>query len=77
METQKPKCCIHECDSRDTQEYRGVGTDNLGRTATFVVQLCEPCKDAAVWSRSHTTPSVKQIVSFLCVNSIPNILRTG
>ena len=41
METQKQQCCVRECDSRDTQEYRGIGTDNLGRSITFVVQLCE------------------------------------
>ena len=55
METQKLKCCVRECDSRDTQEYRGVGTDNLGRSITFVVQLCKPCKDALVGQKAHYT----------------------
>ena len=31
METQKQQCCVRECDSRNTHEHRGVGTDNLGR----------------------------------------------
>ena len=55
MKTQKPKCCVRECDSRDTQEYRGVGTDNRRRSVTFVVQLCEPCKDGIVSQTVHYT----------------------
>ena len=47
METQKQKCCVRECDSRDTHEHRGVGTDNLGRSITFVVQLCEAVQGRA------------------------------
>ena len=31
METQKQQCCVRECDSRNTHEHRGIGTDNLGR----------------------------------------------
>ena len=55
METQKLKCCVRECDSRDTQEYRGIGTDNLGRSITFVVQLCKPCKDEIQSKKVHYT----------------------
>ena len=55
MPTQKPKCCVRECDSRDTQEYRGVGTDNLGKSITFIVQLCKPCKDGIVSQKVHYT----------------------
>ena len=46
METQKPKCCVRDCNSRDTHEHRGRGTDTLGRSITFIVQLCNSCKDA-------------------------------
>ena len=55
METQKQQCCVRECDSRDTHEHRGVGTDNLGRSITFIVQLCDPCKDALVGQKAHYT----------------------
>ena len=55
METQKQQCCVRECDSRDTHEHRGIGTDNLGRSITFVVQLCDPCKDALVKQKAHYT----------------------
>ncbi|RKU10825.1 hypothetical protein C6503_19255 [Candidatus Poribacteria bacterium] len=55
METQKQQCCVRECDSRDTHEHRGVGTDNLGRSMTFVVQLCEPCKDGILSKKVHYT----------------------
>ena len=55
METQKPKCCVRECDSRKTHEHRGVGTDNLGRSITFVVQLCKPCKDEILSKKAHYT----------------------
>ena len=47
METQKPKCCVRDCDSRDTHEHRGKGTDNFGRSIPFIVQLCDPCKERA------------------------------
>ena len=72
METQKQQCCVRECDSRDTHEHRGIGTDNLGRSITFIVQLCKPCKDALQSSRRHTTPSMKPAVSCLCANSTLN-----
>ena len=55
METQKLKCCVRECNSRDTQEYRGIGTNNLGRSITFIVQLCKPCKDALQSKKAHYT----------------------
>ena len=55
METQKQQCCVRECDSRDTHEHRGVGTDNLGRSIAFVVQLCDPCKDALQSKKAHYT----------------------
>ena len=55
METQKQQCCVRECDSRDTQEHRGIGTDNLGRSITFIVQLCKPCKDALQSKKVHYT----------------------
>ena len=55
METQKQQCCVRECDSRDTQEYQGIGTNNLGRTVTFIVQLCKPCKDALQSKKVHYT----------------------
>ena len=55
METQKLKCCVRECNSRDTHEHRGIGTDNLGRSITFVVQLCEPCKDEIQSKKTHYT----------------------
>ena len=46
MEIQKPKCCVRGCDSRDTHEHRAKGVDNLGRSITFIVRVCGPCKDA-------------------------------
>ena len=55
METQKQQCCVRECDSHDTQEHRGIGTDNLGRPRTFIVQLCKPCKDTLVEQKAHYT----------------------
>ncbi len=55
METQKPKCCVRECDSHDTQEYRGIGVDNRRRSVTFVVQLCKPCKDGIASKQVHYT----------------------
>ena len=55
METQKQQCCVRECDSHDTHEHRGVGTDNLGRPTTFIVQLCKPCKDALQSKKVHYT----------------------
>ena len=55
METQKPKCCVRDCDSRNTHEHQGIGTDNLGRTTTFIVQLCKPCKDALQSKKAHYT----------------------
>ena len=55
METQKPKCCVRECESRNTREYRGVGTDNLGRSIPFIVQLCKPCKDGIVSKQVNYT----------------------
>ena len=55
MKTQKQQCCVRECDSRNTHEHRGVGTDNLGRSITFVVQLCDPCKDVLVEQKAHYT----------------------
>ena len=41
----KLKCCVRDCDSHDTREYQGRGRDNLGRSATFTVRLCDTCKD--------------------------------
>ena len=55
METQKQQCCVRECDSRDTHEHRGIGTDNLDRSITFVVQLCKPCKDELQSKKAHYT----------------------
>ena len=55
METQKPKCCVRECDSHDTQEHRGGGTDNLGRSITFIVRVCDPCKDAIMQKKVNYT----------------------
>ena len=68
METQKPKCCVRECNSRDTHEHRGVGTDNLGRSITFVVQLCDPCKDALVEQKAHYT--FRQVDSLVFVREL-------
>ena len=45
METQKAKCCVRGCDSRDTHEQFLKGTDAQGRTARFFVRLCRNCKD--------------------------------
>lgn len=55
METQKQQCCVRECNSCDTHEHRGIGTDNLGRSITFIVQLCKPCKDALQSKKVHYT----------------------
>ena len=55
METQKPKCCVRDCDSRDTHEHRAKGTDNLGRSIPFIVRLCDPCKDALLSKKVNYT----------------------
>ena len=55
METQKQKCCVGACDSHDTQEYRAKGTDTLGRSISFIVQLCQPCKDGIVSKQADYT----------------------
>ena len=55
METQKPKCCVRDCDSRGTHEHRAKGTDNLDRSITFIVQLCDPCKDALLSKKVNYT----------------------
>ena len=55
METRKPKCCVRDCDSRDTHEHRAKGTDNLGRSIPFIVQLCDPCKDALLSKKVNYT----------------------
>ena len=75
METQKPKCCVRECDSRDTHEYQGVGIDNRRRSITFIVQLCElvqgrdPVKEGPLY-----LPSSRQ--SRFCARTLP-LMRTG
>ena len=43
--SRKTKCCVRDCDSRDTHEHRGKGTNNLGRSITFTLRICDPCKD--------------------------------
>ena len=55
METQTQTCCVRACDSRDTQEYRAKGMDTLGRSITFTVQLCQPCKDGIVSKQADYT----------------------
>lgn len=55
MEIQKQKCCVRECDSRDTHERRGTGTDNHGRSISFIVHICDPCKDAILSKKANYT----------------------
>ena len=43
--SRKTKCCVRDCGSHDTHEHRGKGTDNLGRSITFTLRICDPCKD--------------------------------
>ena len=61
----KPKCCVRDCDSRDTHEYRGKGTDNLGRSITFIVSVCDPCKNALMEKKAHYTFSKAGTVVFV------------
>ena len=49
------KCCVRECNSHNTHEYQGKGTDNRGRSATFIVSLCDPCKDEFMEKKAHYT----------------------
>lgn len=65
METQKPKCCVRDCDSRDTREYRGRGRDNHGRSATFIVRLCNTCKDGIQAKKVHYTFSHAESLVFV------------
>ena len=51
----QPKCCVRECDSRDTHEHEGKGTDNLGRSITFILRICDPCKDAIATNKVNYT----------------------
>lgn len=51
----KSKCCVRDCDSRDTHEHRGKGTDNLGRPITFIACVCDPCKDALMEKKVNYT----------------------
>lgn len=51
----KPRCCVRDCASRDTHEHRGKGTDNLGRSITFTVRVCDPCKDALMEKKVNYT----------------------
>ena len=55
MPTQKPKCCVRDCDFRDTHEHRTKGVDNLGRSITFIVRVCCPCKDALTKKKVNCT----------------------
>ena len=51
--SKKLKCCIRDCDSRDTHEQRGRGRNNLGRSVTFILCICDPCKDALTEKTAH------------------------
>lgn len=53
--SRKPKCCVRDCDSRDTHEHRGRGKDNLGRSVTFIVHVCKPCKDGLMEKKINYT----------------------
>ena len=55
MGTQKPKCCVRGCDSRDTQEYRAKGSDQREQPITLIVRLCDPCKDALTEKKVNYT----------------------
>lgn len=53
--SRKTKCCVRDCESRETREYQGRGRDNLGRSRTFIVRLCDTCKDGITEKKVHYT----------------------
>ena len=53
--SRKTKCCVRECNSRDIHEHRGRGTDNLGRSITFILRICDPCKDGLMEKKVNYT----------------------
>ena len=61
----KSKCCVRDCDSRDTHEYQARGTDNRSRSVTCIVSLCDPCKDGFLKKKVHYTFSKADTVVFV------------
>ena len=55
METQKQQCCVRECDSRNTHEHRGIGTDNLGRSIHLHCSTLQAVQGRAPVKEVHYT----------------------
>ena len=53
--SRKSKCCVRECNAHDTHQHQGRGKDNLGRSVTFILQLCDPCKEGIQTKKVHYT----------------------
>lgn len=53
--SRKTKCCVRECNSRDIHEHRAKGTNNLGRSITFTLRICDPCKDGLMKKKANYT----------------------